>query len=163
MNWEIIASMGEWVGAGVVALTLIYLSIQIRQQNRISQYEAWASIIEGINQQLIGSTADTVMAYLKGRDHPEECSPSELATFQTGFRIYFNNTQKAFRAYKYGFLQEEDWLVFARTFSAELGTPGGKIWRNGNESTAPSLFAEVDATGESIVAELDLMRQAKTS
>jgi hypothetical protein len=156
MNWEIIGSTGEWAGAFVVGFTLIYLAVQIRQQNRISRYEAWASIIDGLNQHLVTVTPDTAMAYTKGRDQPADCDGAELMVFQNGFRIFFNNTQKAFRAYQFGFLSEAEWLVFAKTFAAELDTPGGRIWRAGNEATDRDLFEAVDAAGEGVKAELDL-------
>jgi hypothetical protein len=163
MSWEIVGSTGEWAGALVVAFTLIYLSIQIRQQNRISQYEAWASIIDGLNQNLISSTPENVMTYMKGRNSPSDCDDVELMLFQTGLRIYANNTQKAFRAYKYGFLSEEDWLIQARVFAAEVNTPGGKLWREGNENSAPDFFLAVDQAGGELTAELDLRAGAARS
>ena len=33
MNWEIVGSTGEWVGAFVVVVTLFYLTKQIRQNS----------------------------------------------------------------------------------------------------------------------------------
>jgi len=78
VNWEIIGATGEWAGALVVALTLIYLAVQIRQQNRIAKYSAWETIIDGMNQQLTTSSPETVFAYLKGRNEPDRCSDLEL-------------------------------------------------------------------------------------
>lgn len=160
MNWEIVASTGEWAGALLVGFTLIYLASQIRQQNRISQYSAWVSIIDGQNQQLINSTPSTIAAYLKGRNSPGECSEEELMQFENGLRIYFNNTQKAYRAHQHGFLRQDDWLVLGQVFAAEIRSPGGRIWREGNESTAPDFFDAVDALTGEIEAALDLTGRA---
>jgi hypothetical protein len=37
MNWDAIGAMGEMVGSMAVLVTLIYLSIQVSQANRISK------------------------------------------------------------------------------------------------------------------------------
>ena len=34
MDWDIVSATGEWAGAIAVFVTLIYLSLQIRQNNR---------------------------------------------------------------------------------------------------------------------------------
>jgi len=158
MDWEIVGSTGEWAGALIVGFTLIYLSVQIRQQNRIAQYSAWESIIDGLNLQLVNVTPEAASAYLKGRNQPADCDGAELMLFQNGLRIYSNNTQKAFRAYKYGFLPEEDWIVFAKTFAAEIRSPGGQVWRDGNE-IPKEFFEAVDAVGDEYTAEMDLRRR----
>ena len=156
MNWEIVSSTGEWAGALVVAITLIYLSVQIRLQNRISQYEAWASIIDGINQQLVNSDPASALAYLKGKTNPDDCDDAELMAFQNGLRIYANNTLKAYRAYRSGFLPRKDWIDMARTFSAEINTPGGQLFRKGNEDSMPDFYTAVDEAGGEITAEMNL-------
>ena len=161
MNWDIIGATGEWAGALLVGFTLVYLSLQIRQQNRIGQFSAWESIIDSHNQQLINVTPETAAAYAKGRNQPSECDDGELMLFQNGLRIYFNNTQKAFRAYKYGFLRKEDWLDIAKTFAAEIHSPGGQIWRQGNEEIAKDFFEAVDALQEEYQAVLDLKQRAQ--
>lgn len=40
MNWDAISAVGEIVGAAAVVLTLIYLAVQIRQNNKHLAQEA---------------------------------------------------------------------------------------------------------------------------
>ncbi len=47
MNWEAISAIGEIVGALAVVITLVYLAIQIREQNR----ESRAAAIDSLSQQ----------------------------------------------------------------------------------------------------------------
>lgn len=156
MNWEVITAIAEWVGALFVGFSLIYLAVQIRQQNRVSQYSAWQSIIDGMNQQLVNSTPESIAAYLKGRNEPSECDQAEMFRFQNAFRIYFNNTHKAYRAFKSGFLSEDEWTTLASVFAAELHTPGGRLWRQGNEGTSREFFDAVDRVSDEVTAALDL-------
>lgn len=44
MNWDAIGAIGEIVGAGAVVLTLIYLSIQLRQNTEALRSTAWQAI-----------------------------------------------------------------------------------------------------------------------
>ena len=50
MNWDAIGAVGEVVGAIAVIATLVYLSLQIRQQNKSQQLEVKESILEGFNR-----------------------------------------------------------------------------------------------------------------
>jgi len=95
-------------------------------------------------------------AYLKGRNSPEVCKEVELALFQNGLRIYTNNTHKAYQAYRSRLLPETEWLTMAAVYAAEISTPGGVIYRRGNESSAPEFYRAVDQVGDKIAAELDL-------
>ena len=72
-----------------------------------------------------------------------ECSEAERLLFANSLRIYFNNTHKAHRAFKSGFLSEDDWKMFARVFAAEVHSPGGQLWRRGNEATGVKPRARV--------------------
>ena len=47
MNWEVIGALGEWAGALVVAVTLIFLARQIRvsaTQQRLESHRAIAEL-----------------------------------------------------------------------------------------------------------------------
>jgi len=45
MNWDAIGAVGEVVGAAAVVVTLIYLTIQLRQNTQSAQNSAWQAII----------------------------------------------------------------------------------------------------------------------
>jgi hypothetical protein len=46
MNWEAISAIGEIVGSIAVVVTLIYLAMQIRQTNNISQFNAVKELLK---------------------------------------------------------------------------------------------------------------------
>ena len=49
MNWDMIAAIGEIVGALAVVVSLIYLARQVGFSNRLAQAEAFRSPISDIN------------------------------------------------------------------------------------------------------------------
>ena len=46
MNWEAIGAIGELLSVVVVVASVIYLAIQIRENTRVSQNEAYRETIE---------------------------------------------------------------------------------------------------------------------
>lgn len=51
MNWDAISAVGESLGAISVLITLIYLSTQIRQANRVSRFSTSRDIMAQFNDQ----------------------------------------------------------------------------------------------------------------
>lgn len=56
MNWEAIGAVGEILGALAVVVTLVYLSVQIRQNSRMIQRDAHLDRIRHVTDPLIGSS-----------------------------------------------------------------------------------------------------------
>jgi len=84
MEWEAIGAIGELAGAAAVVATLIYLSAQIRQNNRNLQEANSSTINEGImsiNTRLSadGEFTDIV---LRGRSDPDSLSEVEFERFR---------------------------------------------------------------------------------
>ena len=61
MNWEAIGAIGETIGAIAVVLTLVYLSIQIRQNTRSVRAATYQSVAEALadcSYKLVGHMED---------------------------------------------------------------------------------------------------------
>ena len=56
MNWEAIGAVGELVGGVAVIATLIYLSLQIRQTNKINASSVRQSVYEYTARQMLHGT-----------------------------------------------------------------------------------------------------------
>ncbi len=82
MNWDAIGALGEIVGAAAVVLSLAYLAVQIRLQNRESQVSAVTHLTEQWNAATLavaqnGELAKIWTAGLRG----EALSEDERARF----------------------------------------------------------------------------------
>lgn len=51
MNWEVLAATGEWAGAVAVAVSLVYLAMQIRQNSQHLADSAKRATMSAIYQQ----------------------------------------------------------------------------------------------------------------
>ena len=130
MNWEVVGATGEWGGALVVVATLFYLSLQIRQQNRIARYNALKDLMDAINQpnQLLAENSQLRSVFIRGIDDPASLNDEEASQFSWVFRLYWNQMIKFQRAYVTGLIDESDWVDFARHFSQMLFSPGGSLF-----------------------------------
>ena len=84
MNWEAIGAVGETLGALAVLVTLVYLAVQIRQNNRNLHESTSAAVNQGwgsINSRL-SSDAQFAEIFIRGRDNLEALDPVELERFR---------------------------------------------------------------------------------
>jgi len=72
MNWEAIGAVGETVGALAVLVTLVYLSIQIRQNTKSVQAAAVDSANSQVSRirEVIFSDAGVANMYRRGNEDP---------------------------------------------------------------------------------------------
>jgi hypothetical protein len=146
VNWEIVGSTGEWAGAIAVVTTLFYLARQIRQQNKIAEYSAWKDLMGDFNEFNRMFLEDTSRGeiYSKGLNNPDDLSDQEVAVFNGIFRIGYNNILNLWKAYSTGNLPKSDWEGIGSWFAYEVTTPGGRKWRQLNESVYPEFWEAID-------------------
>ena len=93
MNWDAIGAVGEILGAGAVVATLLYLSVQIRQNSKSLSSSAFITLVEntnGVNSDLANHLG-TQTSYLKALNDPDACDPVEMATAFFVIRETANN------------------------------------------------------------------------
>jgi len=83
MDWEVISSTGEWVGAIAVVATLFYLAKQIRQQNTNSIAIAVDSWLADYNSTVLELTRDSELAliYRHGLTDFDRLAPNDQLRF----------------------------------------------------------------------------------
>ena len=148
IDWDIVASTGEWAGAVAVVVTLFYLAMQLRAQNRISRFNVWQTCQSEFNEfnRLFIEDPSRLDVYLRGMAHPEDLSDSEAALFQYLHRIPYNTMLAAYNGHRLGLVPDEDWAVWARWSAREYyQLPGGILFRELNASVTPDFFDDLKA------------------
>ena len=133
MNWEVIASTGEWAGALAVVATLFYLARQIKQQNEIAKHNTWQGVMEQFNQLNLTYDSNKLRILRTGKYDPDSLSDEDAAEFSFIMRVYHNSMLVAFRAYQSGYMNEAEWDELAQAFGAEFDCPGGRRWIEGQK------------------------------
>lgn len=147
MTLETLLSLGEWAGAIAVVATLFYLAKQIRQQNRVSEFSAWKSMIADFNDfnRLFVDDMEKYDVFMRGLEDPDSLSDREAAHFQQIFRVNYNSMLAMWKAYATGNLPAADWVNVGQSFTSMVRTTeGGKKWRALNEHIFPEFWVEID-------------------
>ena len=134
MNWEAISAVGQLVGALAVLITLIYLTIQIRQNTATVATATYESAMTGFNDiNVVVASSPTLAAILdRGCSSPDSLKAEEVVQFNFLLRCYANQWWKLFKLYERGSLQAKEWGIFAREAGQFFDQPGCRTFREHN-------------------------------
>ncbi|MFK7864833.1 MAG: hypothetical protein AB8B95_11480 [Pseudohongiellaceae bacterium] len=127
MNWDALGAIGEIIGAIAVIATLVYLSIQLRQNTQAVRSSALDSSISALSviRDRILSDKEIAELYISGCEDPESLDSADL----TRYRMLLTNILLAimnlYENHKHAGLSESFWTNIKpnvqRTFSSKGG------------------------------------------
>jgi len=127
MNWEIVASTGEWAGAFAVIASLLYLARQVKLANRQSRGAARYLFLEAYASAHIAN-AESIQAasiYRRGLDDSDLSEDEQMQfTFQLG--LFSNTWSVMFDLHEEGELPANQWYLVRSDIYSAFITPGGK-------------------------------------
>ena len=138
---EYIANIAEIVGAIVVVITLIYLTIQLRQNNKLLQSTSRRAMLESEKYSL--NIALEHQELLGQLDHKEKLSEEEQFQLSVLFVIDMENRYFEYRQYKDGLLSEQEWQarLFIAVENHSMGR-GQEWWSKVGRNLYPAEFVK---------------------
>jgi len=121
MNWEAITALAEILGVIVVAVSLVYLSIQIRQNTKVARAatrHAIAVSTENLGSDLINNRdmAEIFVKHMNG----QELSPVENLRLQSRCYRDMAHWENIHYQFTEGMVTEDQWLGFRKNLAALL-------------------------------------------
>lgn len=116
------------VGAAVVVITLIYLAVQLRQNNELLRSESRRAIMD--NEQSALRSALEYEDVLRKLDQPGELSAKEQFQLSILFVIDLENRFFEYRQYQNGVLDEATWLSHQHIIVENHAKGRGRDWWN---------------------------------
>ena len=106
MNWDAIGAVGELVGATAVVVTLVYLSVQLRQNTAASQNATWQAILRQLGDLdvLEATTPGLSVLMAAAEENPESISKDE-------YRRFTRVAQPRFAVLEYAYLANENGTI----------------------------------------------------
>ena len=148
-----LGSLGEFVGAIGVVLSLIYLATQIRQNTRAvrSASVQAATLSTGNTVATMGNSPQNADVFHRGLRSYDELSESEQTHFTIMVSGVFTNCDARYWDYQNGLLPQEVWNREQQLLRFYLESEGGhQVWRIARRSLVSRPFADfVAATFES--------------
>ena len=128
MNWDAIGAVGEIVGAAAVVLTLLYLALQVRGQNRQSRSMSAKELVREMNEGrallLVNESLAELALSLRNEDF-SEASDRELLRATTYFEMFVSTYWAEFESIKNG-TSNLDLLYLAKQLADAAASPGFK-------------------------------------
>ena len=130
MNWEMLSAIGQLAAALGVIPSLIYLAIQIREQNK-ERRRAAVNLLTGQWSDLVQSAqdhADFAALFLEGIRSFHNLEPVDKLRFSAFFTRFVRNCEGMFLYYRDGALEKSLWGGVERTMSDYFAYPGVREW-----------------------------------
>jgi len=129
MNWEAIGAIGEIVGAAGVIITLVYLSVQIRQNTSATNRANVRNVLESNNSALKSLLDESVAdLFIRGLKSLDTLSEIERYRFDNAFYQWVGSCEQAFIDNREGRFSADSLVVYENALTGYLLTPGGSQW-----------------------------------
>jgi hypothetical protein len=126
MNWEMISAVGQMLGAIGVIVSIIYLALQIRNQNKESQRAAMnvlTSHWSDLNRTLVESP-DLAALWLRALQSFDELDGASKLRFSAHVGRFLRMADSLYLAVLDGMLDKRLWRGYERTLADTVAYPG---------------------------------------
>ena len=146
MNWEAIGAVGEILGAFAVVLSLVYLAVQIRTQNRESRLLAMHEISVGFREAIGKFTTEDMSKILVRADvNFDDLTDDEAMRIVATFGGLFRAWEEAFIQQDEGRLDQRSWDAMTRYYLLALSSGGAqRAWALRKDYLDPEFVKFVD-------------------
>jgi hypothetical protein len=144
MDWETGAAIAEIIAAVAVIASLMYLAIQMRQNNELLRSESRQALVANDLTSLAAnfSNADVFAKYVNG----EEMSAEDQLRLSFMFTLDLRNREFEYFQYTNGLLDEQAWLAYRHVVLVNHSSGLGRAWWDeiGRGIVDPDFAALVD-------------------
>ena len=130
MNWEMLSAIGQVVAAIGVIISLIYLAVQIREQNK-ERRRAGINILTTQWGELVKTgqeSRDFAELFLRGIQSFQNLDAPDKLRFSAFFTRFTRNAEGMFIYYRDGALEKALWDEVERTMIDYFAYPGVREW-----------------------------------
>ena len=151
-----LGSLGEFVGALGVVISLIYLAQQMRQNTTSVRAASFNSMTENSIRLLEHAFRDGDFAEFlhRAERNPSTLSPNELVRWDAYMTAVYRHFGNLVYQYRVGVLDQQMWLSYKDTLKQHLRTPSWRAWFKENKEVFSSSLVElVERTVRELEAE----------
>ena len=162
VNWDAVGAIAELAGATGVIITLLYLSIQLRQNTKASRITAIQSSMETSAQfsELLLSDEEVARVFWLGMSDPAALDGVEKRKYMMTLNVFMRRECAAFYLHKEGVMPDHLWNSRVASLTGTLNQPGMKFYLEATGDTIPGDFREF--LGEVVKSDSTLNEKAKS-
>lgn len=154
---QALGSLGEFVGALAVVISLIYLAQQMRQNTTSVRAASFNSMVQNSIRILEHAFRDSEFADFlhRAQKDPSSLSPSEVVRWDSYMTAVYRHFGNLVYQYRVGALDRQMWESYERTLRQHLRTPSWGQWFRANrvifsdalQGHVERLLGEIEAEG----------------
>jgi len=162
MEWNAVMAVAEILGVMLLVVSLIYVSIQLKQNNQLARAESERDLLRDWNQEIskLVQDASTTQIFQKALVDFDALSNVEKCMFMVRMANLMNVYISCLRMAEKGMIHDKEVTLFGDVCFSMIITPGGRQWW----SVAGLLFtikAEIDQRiereGDSAMTFIDIV------
>jgi hypothetical protein len=126
MKIERLRMLFEVVGLLAVVSSIVFLTLEVRQNTQTMQAAGIQDATNIARQQLLLLVADSDVHRIEmlGHENPDQLTPEELRRYVYLNRSFWLGMQGLFRQWQLGVLPDAEWNVMSGVICRELANPG---------------------------------------
>ncbi|MAM82208.1 MAG: hypothetical protein CMP89_15840 [Gammaproteobacteria bacterium] len=116
MNWEALGAISELLAAISVFVTLIYLAIQVKENNKVQTINTYNAVVGGFSELYSWAGATTEVASVSRylfNEKDRELSVDERHQLDLMFHQFGNHMLRIHKLYESGVMTKSEWLPIA--------------------------------------------------
>ena len=143
MNWEAVGAIGQLVGVVLVGITLIYLSLQLRQNTSSLKSSTFLAIstLMGSTMEILATNSDLAPLLIKAQSGLDRLSTEERARFGFLMMMAMRRVETVVVQRHFGFIDPELTEGFERSALSALGSNGARQWWETSKGAFSHLFS----------------------
>jgi hypothetical protein len=133
---ETLGNIGDFLGGLGVLVTLVYLSLQIRQNTIATRTNSYQDVVTAMSEwsRNVGSDPDLCRLLNRGGVSYDDLDPTERLQFNFVMGAYFRNMESIHAKFASGAIEPDVWDGWANRLLALLAGRGVAEWWKLNES-----------------------------
>jgi hypothetical protein len=145
---QLLGNLGEFIGAIVVMITLIYLSTQLRDSNNLAQASSLQNVLNRFSDNNMATAItnpESIDIEVRGHRSFEELSVHEQIVFGGFLNRDVFHMQNVMQLYQHGLLEDVDYQAWMAYIAGVVKTPGGSVcWNIMKVSYTPTIVDEIE-------------------
>jgi hypothetical protein len=143
MTIQDFGALGELVAAVAVVITLVYLTIQVRQGNNLVRAQTRQSMMEQTRAELYKLIDEPSILYCFSKE--EALTPDEKAKFTSWLAAAMRQREYEWSQYRNGVIDRATWETYQRLIPHLVGTQRAlKWWQKSTQFFEPGFVKSVN-------------------
>jgi hypothetical protein len=130
MNWEVVQTASSIIGTIALALTVVYLAIQVKRNTKATYSQTYQFAMQALGEMaaIVGDTKEKARIFSVGMAEPDKLAKDEYLQFAYLGISLFRRYENVFFQYQSGMIDDDFWFGHKDNLLWFFHRPGTQLW-----------------------------------